>query len=69
MADTDRLWGRVLVVGGAGFVGSNLCRKLLAEDASEVIIVARQRVDLVEITPDGREAGPPVRRPESPRSW
>jgi UDP-glucose 4-epimerase len=29
----------VLVVGGAGFVGSNLVRRLLAENAAEVIVV------------------------------
>ena len=29
----------VLVVGGAGFVGSNLVRRLLAEEAGEVVIV------------------------------
>jgi nucleoside-diphosphate-sugar epimerase len=30
---------RVLVVGGAGFVGSNLVRRLLSEQAGEVVIV------------------------------
>jgi nucleoside-diphosphate-sugar epimerase len=30
---------RVLVAGGAGFVGSNLVRRLLAEEAGEVVIV------------------------------
>lgn len=39
MGQSERRWGRVLVVGGAGFVGSNLCRKLLAENAGELIIV------------------------------
>jgi nucleoside-diphosphate-sugar epimerase len=30
---------RVLVAGGAGFVGSNLVRRLLAEQAAEVVVV------------------------------
>ena len=30
---------RILVVGGAGFVGSNLCHALLAHEPSDVIIV------------------------------
>jgi UDP-glucose 4-epimerase len=30
---------RVLVVGGAGFVGSNLVRRLLSEEAGEVVVV------------------------------
>ena len=30
---------RILVVGGAGFVGSNLVRKLLSEDVEEIVIV------------------------------
>src|ERR1035437_2370729 len=30
---------RVLVVGGAGFVGSNLVRRLLAEEAGEIVVV------------------------------
>jgi UDP-glucose 4-epimerase len=31
--------GKVLVVGGAGFVGSNLCRRLLAEKPAQLVIV------------------------------
>jgi UDP-glucose 4-epimerase len=30
---------KILVVGGAGFVGSNLVRRLLSEDVSEMVIV------------------------------
>ncbi|WP_218814790.1 NAD-dependent epimerase/dehydratase family protein [Rickettsiella endosymbiont of Dermanyssus gallinae] len=30
---------KVLVVGGAGFVGSNLCKKLLEEDIAELIVI------------------------------
>jgi nucleoside-diphosphate-sugar epimerase len=30
---------RVMVVGGAGFVGSNLVRRLLSEEAAEVVVV------------------------------
>ncbi len=30
---------RVLVVGGAGFVGSNLVRRLLAEEVGEIVVV------------------------------
>lgn len=30
---------RVLVVGGAGFVGSNLVRRLVAEEAREIVVV------------------------------
>jgi UDP-glucose 4-epimerase len=30
---------RVLVVGGAGFVGSNLLRRLLAEQAGEIVVI------------------------------
>lgn len=30
---------RVIAVGGAGFVGSNLCRKLLETDVAEILII------------------------------
>jgi nucleoside-diphosphate-sugar epimerase len=34
-------WGkaRVLLVGGAGFVGSNLVRRFLQEGVSEIVVV------------------------------
>ena len=37
----DRHFGdaNVLVVGGAGFVGSNLCRRLLEEEVARVVVV------------------------------
>ena len=37
MGEWDK--ARVLAVGGAGFVGSNLVRRLLSEDVSEIVIV------------------------------
>jgi nucleoside-diphosphate-sugar epimerase len=36
MTWTDK---RVIVVGGAGFVGSNLCRKLLETDVAEILVI------------------------------
>ena len=39
MAETNRDWGKVLVVGGAGFVGSNLCGQLLTENTESLVIV------------------------------
>ena len=46
---------RLLVVGGAGFVGSNLVRRLLAEEAGQVVVVdnllSAERANIPE---DGR---------------
>ena len=39
MTDSGLRGGRVLVVGGAGFIGSNLVRRLLTEQVGEVVIV------------------------------
>lgn len=39
MSGTDLRGSRILIVGGAGFVGSNLCRKLLDRGAGSILIV------------------------------
>ena len=30
---------RIVITGGAGFIGSNLCRKLLKEGAEKILII------------------------------
>jgi nucleoside-diphosphate-sugar epimerase len=46
---------KVLVVGGAGFVGSNLTNKLLAQDASKVIVVDNLlSADISRVSDDSR---------------
>ncbi|PKO28419.1 MAG: nucleotide sugar epimerase [Betaproteobacteria bacterium HGW-Betaproteobacteria-5] len=39
MSETSFLGSRVLVVGGAGFVGSNLVHQLLEQDPREIVVV------------------------------
>ena len=57
-ADTPDMRGRrVLVVGGAGFVGSNLVRELLRLDVGEVVIVD----NLLSSDPSNIPADPRVR--------
>ncbi len=44
---------RILVVGGAGFVGANLCRRLLGDDPRRLIIVDNLLSAEIENVPDG----------------
>ena len=39
MSELSFKQSKILVVGGAGFVGSNLCRALLAHEPAELTIV------------------------------
>ncbi len=52
---SGRLTGRILIVGGAGFVGSNLCRLLLDEhNAHEILIVDNLLSADISNVPDDR---------------
>jgi nucleoside-diphosphate-sugar epimerase len=52
MNETNHQGSRALVVGGAGFVGSNLVRELLARDAASVLVVDNLLSDERENVPD-----------------
>jgi len=55
MSDEAFDGSRVLVVGGAGFVGSNLCRKLLESSVERLLIVDNLlSADMDNVPEDGR---------------
>jgi UDP-glucose 4-epimerase len=54
MSNTNFSAARILVVGGAGFVGSNLCRRLLADTPQRLIIVDNLLSAESSNVPDGK---------------
>ena len=54
--------GTVLVVGGAGFIGRELIRQLIASGYSVRAMVRRSGVALEDFRADGLEVVPGVRR-------
>ena len=54
MTDRALAQSRILVVGGAGFVGSNLCRRLLAESPARLIILDNLLSAESDNVPDGK---------------
>ena len=52
MSDTSVSGARVLVVGGAGFVGSNLVSRLLVEEAAKILVVDNLLSAELENVPD-----------------